>query len=104
MFSNDGYEETKTSTMKIVDASKVMFKLFLKFIYTAAIPKIPVPAFMELLKLADKYQVDDLKRICDASLVSMLKEMHQVHEVYQFAHLYNCSTQLIQKAFTLTMS
>lgn len=104
MFAHDVYEETKTSIMKIVDASKPIFKLFLKFLYTAHIPRIPISAFMELLKLADKYQVDDLKKICDDSLVAMLKETHPVHEVYQFAHLYNCSPQLIHKAFSLTMS
>lgn len=99
MLSNDSYEETKNSMMKICDAPKSSFKLFLEFLYTAQLPTLPINEALEVLKIADKYDVSDLKKICDDQVIAILKPEDPVHEVYQFAHTYKCSRQLLEKTF-----
>jgi speckle-type POZ protein len=61
MFNNDMLE-SKTNQVKIDDVDPLCFERFLEFIYTG---KINGAADDEnLMKVADKYQIDTLKNVC----------------------------------------
>lgn len=91
--------------MKIIDATIDIFKMFLEFLYTARVPgNLSLLKTTELLKVAHKYDVEDLKKICDDILIVSLNDLHPVHEIYQLAHTYNCSHELIQRAFNFVKS
>lgn len=85
--------------MKITDTSKDVFKIFLDFIYNADIPFVTIYGATELIKLAEKYDLGDLKQICENVLISKMTQRDSVYEIYMFAHQYNCSQELILKAF-----
>lgn len=54
---------------------------------------------VEILKLAEKYDLGDLKNICEDVLINKLTETDSVYDIYMFAHQYICSQELIAKAF-----
>lgn len=99
MLSNKNYKETQQSTMKLTDTSTDVFKIFLEFIYNASIPHITIYGAVELIKLAEKYDLGDLKEICENVLINKVTQSDSVFEIYMFAHQYNCSQGLITKAF-----
>jgi hypothetical protein len=64
MFSNDMIE-SQTGRVEIHDADFCLFRHFLKFIYTG---KLDIAARnLELLALADKYQIETLQEMCQAA-------------------------------------
>lgn len=99
MLSNKNYKETQQSVMTITDTSKDVFKIFLEFVYNADIPIVTIYGATELIKLAEKYDLGDLKHICENILITKLTQTDSVYEIYMFAHQYNCSQELISKAF-----
>lgn len=99
MLSNDRYKETQQSVMQVTDASETAFKIFLDFLYTADTPSLSVLGAVQLIKLAEKYDVGDLKSICEMTLINKMTQSDSIYEIYLFAHRYNCSQALILKAF-----
>lgn len=76
------------------------FKDSLDFIYKADVPSnLSTFGAVELIKLAEKYDFGDLKSICETVLIKKLAQSSCVYNVYLFAHQYNCSQELITKAF-----
>ncbi|XP_044006010.1 speckle-type POZ protein B-like [Aphidius gifuensis] len=64
MFDHEQYKENKNSEVVIEDIEEDVFTEFLHYIYTddtKNVNKMP----MELLEVAEKYQVDRLKNICE---------------------------------------
>lgn len=53
---------------------------------------------MELLKIADKYEVDDLKTICELHLLKNLTEEAAV-ELFTCAHKFRCNLDLKKASF-----
>lgn len=104
MLANKDYEESKQSQMTIVDISKEIFELFLQFLYTDLSPNISLEQATELLKVAEKYDVQKLKKICDNVMVKLLEKTSPTHDIFQLAHAYNCSKELKDKAFKLMNS
>ncbi|XP_037051214.1 uncharacterized protein LOC119085079 [Bradysia coprophila] len=98
MLSNDCYKETQQSVMKVTETSPAIFKLFLKFLYQASFSTQPKSTAIELIKLADKYDVETLKRVCEVKLIEELNQSDCL-SIFMFAHQYNCSQELIGKAF-----
>lgn len=101
MFSNKDCVEVKNSEMTILSVEKEALQMFLKFLYTAQIPVLVLSLYMEVLELAEKYQVEDLKSLCESEIASKMTLNDPVHEIYQFAFTYNCSQQLKIKSFDL---
>lgn len=94
MFATD----YKTSDKGIMnDISKDAFKEFLRFIYTGGVEKLKQHA-LELLKIADKYEVDDLKSICELHLMTNLTESDAV-DLFTCAHKYRCNADLKKASF-----
>lgn len=79
------------------DISKDAFGDFLHFIYTGDIKDLKEHA-MELLKVADKYEVDDLKSVCELHLLTNMTEEAAV-ELFTCAHKFRCSGDLKKASF-----
>lgn len=103
MFANKECEESQKSLMTITDVSEDIFELFFHFLYTDRIPTLSLHQASDVLIVADKYDVETLKKKCDDMIVKMLKDGDPVHDVFQFAHTYNCSPELKKKAFNLLL-
>lgn len=101
MLSNSNYTETQQSFMQINDCAKSTFMMFLRFMYGGSVPYISLDDTIELIKIAEKYQTTQLKRICEDILLDNLTEADPVHNIYQFLNQYNCSNVAIQSAYSL---
>lgn len=92
-----GLAEKKENKTTISDASKEVFKEFLRFIYTDEVLDI-VTHVVDLLDISHKYEVAGLTEKCEAQLLKGLDEGN-AHDIFQYAHLYNCSQHLKTTAF-----
>ncbi|XP_017464240.1 PREDICTED: speckle-type POZ protein-like, partial [Rhagoletis zephyria] len=89
MFSHDCTKEAQEKKVIIPDVSIDAMKDFLQFIYTGVKPQNGSLS-PELLTLADKYQVGDLKYLC-ADYLSSVLTIDNVANVYLVADLHNAS-------------
>jgi BTB/POZ domain len=96
MFTSE-LSENKNNKTKIADTSKEVFEEFLRFIYTGEVKDI-VTHVVDLLALSHKYEVVDLTEKCEAQLLKGLDESN-AHDIFQYAHLFNCSQHLKATAF-----
>lgn len=87
MFSNDT-KEKQEGVVEIKDSKFEVFEAFLKFFYTSKIDNIKELG-TEMLILADKYQVKDLKEKCENYLSQTLNKNNAVH-CLMMADKYNC--------------
>lgn len=94
MFTTD-YKMSKEGVMS--DISKDAFEDFLHFIYTGDVKDLKQHA-TELLKVADKYGLDDLKSICELHLLTHMTEEAAV-ELFTCAHKFRCSGDLKKASF-----
>jgi len=98
MFTGD-FEESKGSEGTISEVSKEKFKDFLTFIYTGKDPTFPAEKdVLEMLELANRYQVDDLKLACERKLKMSLTSV-SAPEIFQLAHDLECSIDMKKAAF-----
>ena len=67
-------KENELGTVEIEDIQQEAFSEFLNYIYTGSISLSFDKYGKELLALADKYQVDELKRACVYELISKLEK------------------------------
>ena len=65
-------KENELGTVEIEDIQQEAFSEFLSYIYTGSISLSFDKYGKELLAVADKYQVDKLKRACEKELISKL--------------------------------
>lgn len=66
-------EESRTNTIKITDFSYEVLRLFIHYLYTAEIyPESLEDCAVELLALAEKYNVKQLKFVCERYMISKL--------------------------------
>jgi speckle-type POZ protein len=96
MFSND-YKNSKEG--EITEISKEAFKDFIKFVYTGEIENMEKHA-RELLIVADKYKIDELKSRCSVHLLDNLTESDAT-EIFQCSHKFNCDFELKKASFDL---
>lgn len=75
--------------------------LFLNFMYGVNVPYDSLGAAVELLEIAEKYEITALKKICENMLIENITEADPVHSLYQIACRYNCSSELIKKVYDL---
>jgi len=73
MLEKDNIRETKEGFVKIEGFSAEVVLAMLKFIYSGKIDVgMDAQSVKELLIIADKYQMDDLKEVCDCRLSELL--------------------------------
>ena len=86
MFEHD-MQEKQTNRIEINDVRAEVLKQMLVYIYTDGVPKIKEMA-NDLLYVADKYQLDNLKAMCERHLSYNLQVSNAAHTV-QLAHMHN---------------
>ncbi|XP_044010141.1 speckle-type POZ protein-like B [Aphidius gifuensis] len=87
MFDHKQFKENKESEVIIEDIEEDVFEEFLHYIYTEEtenVNKIP----MELLAVAEKYQVDRLKKICEEIICGTINS-DNVSSMLIFSDKYN---------------
>lgn len=92
---NEDFKDSKESFLN--DISKDAFEDFLHFIYTGETKNLEKHA-RELLMIADKYSVDDLKTFCEMHLLTKLNDDDAI-EIFQSSHKFRCSLDLKKAAF-----
>ncbi|TMW41543.1 hypothetical protein DOY81_013377, partial [Sarcophaga bullata] len=71
-----GMQESLTRKIIITDTSPVIFRRLLLFLYGAPIDKtVGAEQICELMLLADKYSIDDLKELCENTLNSQIDDI-----------------------------
>lgn len=85
-------KEKKENKIDIPDVDAEVLREMLHFIYTGKVPSMEKYA-IELLAVADKYQLDSLKVICEESLCSKLvpENFDLIQNFLLLADLYNAS-------------
>lgn len=96
MFSGE-FKEKKTGESFISEVSSAAFEDFLRYLYTDSVETLK-DHVVELLQLAHLYQVEGLKDMCEQKLLSELNEENS-ETIFQYAHLYNCTSTLKEKSF-----
>lgn len=91
MLANKDCKESMDSEMTIVDTTEEAMEMFLKFMYTAELPDLELMLYVEVLKLSEKYQVKDLKILCERKIAFKMSAFDPLHEIYQLSFAYNCS-------------
>lgn len=79
------------------DISPEGFEDFLKFIYSGKLENLEKHA-TQLLMIADKYEFEDLKSLCETHLLTKLTDEDAV-ELFQSSHKFRCSIDLKKAAF-----
>ena len=67
MFKHDGFKEQQENFVQITDHDPKVVKEMLKFIYTGEVPELKEKAH-DLFCIADKYQLERLKQLCEKQL------------------------------------
>jgi len=98
MFTGE-FKESSALSGIIKDVSKEAFQKFLCFIYSGNV-ELTADDVVEILDLSNKYEVEDLKGECESYLMGDLN-VDNAHDVFQYAHLYNCPIELKKAAFGL---
>lgn len=93
------YHELEANKTIIKGVSKETFKVFLSFIYTGKIQNLSEHV-IDLMALAQLYEVETLKKVCDAHLVSELSEAN-AYEIFISAHRYRFKIELKQASFKM---
>lgn len=79
------------------DTSKEAFEQLIRFIYTGEANNISKYS-QELLEIAHKYEMEDLKAACERQLIANLTE-DSAAALFQSAHKFNCSDDLKKSSF-----
>lgn len=90
--------ESESNETTIPDVSKKGFQQLLNFIYRGEIEDFEEHSG-ELLSLAERFELEDLKKLCQAQLLASLTDLN-ASELYQAADLYRCE-KLKHEAFKL---
>ncbi|XP_008219708.1 PREDICTED: BTB/POZ domain-containing protein At4g08455-like [Prunus mume] len=98
MFENM-MEESLSGTIKTVDVSYGTLRAFVNYLYTAEVVCLDQQLACDLLEMADKYQVQHLKDLCQKFLESNLNWDNSL-STYTFVHQHNAK-QIINLALTL---
>ncbi|CAB4293626.1 unnamed protein product [Prunus armeniaca] len=98
MFDNE-MEESLSGTIKTVDVSYGTLRAFVNYLYTAEVVCLDQQLACDLLVMADKYQAQHLKDLCQKFLVSNLNWDNSL-STYTFVHQHNAK-QIINLALTL---
>ncbi|CAO1379408.1 unnamed protein product [Diamesa serratosioi] len=98
MFSTN-MEEARSHETVVTDVTNESFGEFLSYLYSGKCPNLEVYA-MDLLVIADKYEIDDLKKLCELKILLNLTK-DNAPEIFELANTYRCRTELKTEAFEL---
>ncbi|KAL3682571.1 hypothetical protein R1sor_000593 [Riccia sorocarpa] len=87
MFQND-MKEKESGTVRIDDASSHVIRSMVNFCYTTEIQFTEEASAEEVLKIAHKYDIKDLKDVCDEELCKDICEDNICRKL-MFAHIFD---------------
>ena len=93
MFTTEMKEKTANS-VTLEEISSETMRAALEFIYTNNLAFTDVESTIKILYVAEKYEIEELKKLCIKELMANLGE-ENVLEIFETADLYNAS--LIEK-------
>lgn len=93
-------KESKSNEVVISDISHDTFDEMLFFIYTGKVSSNFHIVVMELFAASHKYQIESLRKVCEAEVSANLSEENAA-AVLEFANIYDCDESLKAEAFTL---
>jgi len=86
-------KESHTNRVEVTDISPAVFKTVLKFLYGSIPEQTEYEELKELIVAADKYEIDELKEMCESVLSANLS-VDQVIDAMLFAEMHNCDDLL----------
>ncbi|CRK97021.1 CLUMA_CG010335, isoform A [Clunio marinus] len=95
MFAGN-FKERTSSSQVISDVSAEVFDEMLHFMYKSKISNLEHAE--DLLAVADRYQIDDLKAIIENHLFHKLED-DNAHRFFQLAHRHNCCNEFKKECF-----
>ncbi|VDN03121.1 unnamed protein product [Thelazia callipaeda] len=96
MFSYDQLVESTERRVVIEDAEYEAVRCMLRYMYTGEMDDMDMDADLaSVLTLAERYQIDDLKQICERKLCAQIDKCN-FGEMLYLADLYNC--KILRKA------
>lgn len=93
-------EESRSGMIKIFDVSYDVLRSFVHYLYTAEV-LLDEPMALELLVLAEKYQVKHLKAYCEKFMTSKVNNENAIAS-FAFAHRHNAK-QVLDASLSLIM-
>ena len=87
MFEQDMLEN-RNNEVKITDISTLVIKMMICFIYTGQLAKVGVSTLLDLLKAADKYEINELKEKCEERISRKLS-INNCSRIIEAADLFN---------------
>lgn len=95
-----GMKESQSNEAVITDVNFDTFEEMIHFIYTGKVsPKFSELA-MELFEASHKYQIENLKKLCEMEISQNLSEENSA-AVMEFANFYDCDDSLKEEAAKL---
>lgn len=98
MFTSD-FKEKQSNSAIVKNISPEAFLDFLYFLYTDTVKDLKSHV-IELLAIADLYEVEDLKTICQKQMLNGLSDENAA-DIFQYAHRYRCEKNLKEAAFKI---
>ncbi|KAH7433559.1 hypothetical protein KP509_07G074900 [Ceratopteris richardii] len=81
-------QESRTNSIKIMDFTYEVLKLFIHYLYTAEIyPESLEECAVDLLALAEKYNVKQLKSVCERHMISKLNFRNALYN-FEYASIH----------------
>ncbi|KAE8665440.1 ARM REPEAT PROTEIN INTERACTING WITH ABF2 [Hibiscus syriacus] len=85
-----GYREREAKDVEIPNIRWDVFVLMMRYIYTGSVT-VEIDLAQELLRAADQYLLDDLKRLCEYTIAQDISE-ENVSLMYELAEAFNATT------------
>ena len=92
MFDAEMLEST-TNRVHVTDVDPSTFETVLRFLYSGVVEEKQFEALAKLVAAAEKYTMDELKRICESTMRANL-QMENVIDALLIADTHNCSSLL----------
>lgn len=87
MFTTD-MEEARTNTCNVEEFAFEIFEHFLRFVYGGKLPENIEDIAVELFKTAHYYEIEQLKKICEAYMLSSLNVTNSI-KIHECAFRYD---------------
>jgi len=97
-----GMQESASNQVKVSDVEPSTFKTLLRFLYSGAVEEEQFDDLAKLVAAAEKYGMDELKKICESTMRANL-QLENVIDALLIADIHNCSS-LLRDAKTLFKS
>lgn len=95
-------EESSSNKIHVTDVAPKVFEELLKFLYSGVPPKYVEKETLQLLAVADKYGVDELKKSCE-SLICFYLTQENVIDALLLADNHNCPDLMLHATTVFKM-